>query len=203
MNTAFSVISARFFRTSSLSSSTQRLSPHLFSSPVTFCTRSSGPWPQPERIQGAPYTIKSDIWSLGISLIELALGRFPFSDNPNDEEGEDPEPEYDPDPTLPLNANRPNLTITGRKKPHLPPAATHNLSILDLLQHIVNEPAPKLISSKRSYPEEAKRFVEGCLDKDPRGRTSPGDLLVSWFVICFQSLRCSRVGLPVNTHCER
>lgn len=34
---------------------------------------------QPERIQGAPYTVKSDVWSLGISLIELALGRFPFS----------------------------------------------------------------------------------------------------------------------------
>lgn len=35
--------------------------------------------PQPERIQGAPYTVKSDVWSLGISLIELALGRFPFA----------------------------------------------------------------------------------------------------------------------------
>lgn len=35
---------------------------------------------QPERIQGAQYSIKSDIWSLGISLIELAIGRFPFRD---------------------------------------------------------------------------------------------------------------------------
>lgn len=35
----------------------------------------------PERIQGAAYTVKSDVWSLGISLIELALGRFPFSDS--------------------------------------------------------------------------------------------------------------------------
>ena len=36
---------------------------------------------QPERIQGAQYTVKSDVWSLGISLIELALGRFPFSED--------------------------------------------------------------------------------------------------------------------------
>ncbi|ORX81455.1 Pkinase-domain-containing protein [Basidiobolus meristosporus CBS 931.73] len=32
----------------------------------------------PERISGATYTVKSDVWSLGISLLELALGRFPF-----------------------------------------------------------------------------------------------------------------------------
>lgn len=30
---------------------------------------------QPERIQGAAYTVKSDVWSLGIMLIELALGQ--------------------------------------------------------------------------------------------------------------------------------
>jgi len=34
----------------------------------------------PERIKGAEYSVKSDIWSLGISLIELAIGRFPFGD---------------------------------------------------------------------------------------------------------------------------
>ncbi|KZP33355.1 kinase-like protein [Athelia psychrophila] len=39
----------------------------------------------PERIQGAPYTVKSDVWSLGISLIELALGRFPFSESDHDD----------------------------------------------------------------------------------------------------------------------
>lgn len=40
---------------------------------------------QPERIQGAQYTVKSDVWSLGISLIELALGRFPFADSASDD----------------------------------------------------------------------------------------------------------------------
>ncbi|KAF8344419.1 kinase-like domain-containing protein [Amanita rubescens] len=35
----------------------------------------------PERISGADYTIRSDVWSMGISLLELAQNRFPF---PND-----------------------------------------------------------------------------------------------------------------------
>ncbi|KAI4285682.1 MAG: hypothetical protein Q9185_001244 [Variospora sp. 1 TL-2023] len=32
----------------------------------------------PERIQGAKYSIKSDVWSVGLTLMELAIGRFPF-----------------------------------------------------------------------------------------------------------------------------
>jgi serine/threonine protein kinase len=32
----------------------------------------------PERIQGGKYSVPSDIWSLGITIMELALGRFPF-----------------------------------------------------------------------------------------------------------------------------
>ncbi|CCG83694.1 protein of unknown function [Taphrina deformans PYCC 5710] len=32
----------------------------------------------PERIQGAPYTVKGDVWSLGLLLVELATGQFPL-----------------------------------------------------------------------------------------------------------------------------
>ncbi|THU99278.1 Pkinase-domain-containing protein [Dendrothele bispora CBS 962.96] len=44
----------------------------------------------PERIQGAEYSVKSDVWSLGIALIELAHGRFPFYDSgsSDDDDGE-------------------------------------------------------------------------------------------------------------------
>ncbi|KAG1137350.1 hypothetical protein G6F37_011284 [Rhizopus arrhizus] len=33
----------------------------------------------PERILGSPYSVKSDVWSIGITLMELGLGKFPFS----------------------------------------------------------------------------------------------------------------------------
>jgi mitogen-activated protein kinase kinase 1 len=32
----------------------------------------------PERIKGGTYSFDSDIWSLGLSLVECALGRFPY-----------------------------------------------------------------------------------------------------------------------------
>lgn len=39
----------------------------------------------PERIQGQSYTITSDVWSLGVTLLEAAQHRFPF---PADADGE-------------------------------------------------------------------------------------------------------------------
>ena len=53
------------------------------------------------------------------------------------------------------------------------------MSILDLLQHIVNEPAPQLEGRRRSFPVEAQEFVRACLIKSPAERGSPQDLLVS------------------------
>ena len=90
---------------------------------------------QPERIQGLPYGVKSDVWSLGVSLIELALGRFPmFGDG-------------------------------------------ETMGILELLQHIVSEPAPKLTTGK--YPPQVEAFLKNCLWKDPNARKTPKELLVS------------------------
>jgi len=138
----------------------------------------------PERIQGSQYSIKSDIWSLGISLIELAQGRFPFSDSPDSDSEE-----YDPDPTLPLSTQRPNLdskprTQGGKKKNGVSQRpAGHQMSILDLLQHIVNEPAPKLNGFKKTkFPSQAEWFVEKCLEKDPGKRCNPSELLGSEWI---------------------
>jgi len=33
----------------------------------------------PERLGGKPYSFASDIWSLGITLVECALGQFPYT----------------------------------------------------------------------------------------------------------------------------
>ncbi|XP_046844938.1 dual specificity mitogen-activated protein kinase kinase 5-like [Xenia sp. Carnegie-2017] len=32
----------------------------------------------PERVLGGEYSVRSDVWSLGISVLEMALGRFPY-----------------------------------------------------------------------------------------------------------------------------
>ena len=34
--------------------------------------------PQPERLQGTHYSVQSDIWSMGLSLVELSIGRYPI-----------------------------------------------------------------------------------------------------------------------------
>lgn len=136
---------------------------------------------QPERIQGAQYTVKSDVWSLGISLIELALGRFPFSESdPDDSDLSDLEGTLSPNSI----AIRPKEKDKNVKKDRRKSRGVSlqgggmMMSILELLQHIVNEPAPRLTPEGR-FPKEAEDFVDSCLFKDPDARKTPKDLLVS------------------------
>ncbi|TDL22144.1 Pkinase-domain-containing protein [Rickenella mellea] len=146
----------------------------------------------PERIQGAPYTVKSDVWSLGISLIELALGRFPFSDSSSDSDlSDDPEGTLSPrrppsvGPGLSLssvvNGGARTAKKTSKKDKRKSKGVSlqgggMTMSILELLQHIVNEPAPRLTPEGR-FPREAEEFVDACLFKDPEVRWTPKDLL--------------------------
>ncbi|KAG6330898.1 hypothetical protein ID866_8192 [Astraeus odoratus] len=135
---------------------------------------------QPERIQGAQYTVKSDVWSLGISLIELALGRFPFSEtDPDDSDLSDLEGTLSPS-TISMTSKKEkekNLKKDRRKSKGVSlQGGGMMMSILELLQHIVNEPAPRLTPEGR-FPKEAEDFVDSCLLKDPDARKTPKDLL--------------------------
>lgn len=141
---------------------------------------------QPERIQGAQYTVKSDVWSLGISLIELALGRFPFADSESDDsdlsEFEGTLSPSRPNPlALPLRTKEQRDKRKKRKSKGVSlQGGGMTMSILELLQHIVNEPAPRLTPEGR-FPREADDFVDSCLYKDPDQRKTPKELLVSCF----------------------
>ncbi|KIJ64421.1 hypothetical protein HYDPIDRAFT_175414 [Hydnomerulius pinastri MD-312] len=134
----------------------------------------------PERIQGAQYTVKSDVWSLGISLIELALGRFPFSESdPDDSDLSDFEGTLSPGTIgLPPKTEKDKSAKKDRRKSKgvSLQGGGMMMSILELLQHIVNEPAPRLTPEGR-FPEEAEDFVDSCLFKDPDVRKTPKDLL--------------------------
>jgi len=135
----------------------------------------------PERIQGAQYTVKSDVWSMGISLIELALGRFPFSESdPNDSDLSDFEGTLSPArpgvlPSAKLKSDKAKKDRRKSKGVSLQGGGMM-MSILELLQHIVNEPAPRLTPEGR-FPKEAEDFVDSCLFKDPDARKTPKDLL--------------------------
>ncbi|KAF2832500.1 dual specificity mitogen-activated protein kinase [Ophiobolus disseminans] len=99
----------------------------------------TGTYMAPERIQGSPYTVKSDVWSVGLSLMELAIGKFPFSGSADDDEPGGPQ------------------------------------GILDLLQQIVLEPAPKLPKSD-AFPSILEDMIAKCLMKDPAERPTPREL---------------------------
>jgi mitogen-activated protein kinase kinase len=96
----------------------------------------------PERIKGDPYTVKSDVWSVGLTIMELAIGRFPFDANDS---------------------------APGDR------ASAGPMGILDLLQQIVHEPAPKLPRSE-AFPAILDDFVAKCLLKNPDERPTPREL---------------------------
>ncbi|KAI5853185.1 kinase-like domain-containing protein [Morchella snyderi] len=117
----------------------------------------------PERIKGAKYSVKSDVWSLGLSLLELAIGRFPF-----DADG----------------------TSAGTR------ASAGPMGILDLLQKIVNEPAPRLPKNK-AFPASLEKMIEHCLIKDPEKRPSPQELLEESFM---RAAKSTNVDLEAWAH---
>lgn len=104
---------------------------------------------QPERIQGDQYSVKSDVWSLGITIIELALGRFPFAEEGEDfEEGYGYNEEDDDDdlrgtlsPSGHSRRSRSGVSLDGGG------GGSSQMSMLELLQRIVNEPPPRLPAS--------------------------------------------------------
>ncbi|TEB20966.1 kinase-like protein [Coprinellus micaceus] len=135
----------------------------------------------PERIQGADYSVKSDVWSLGISLIELALGAFPFSDPPDDDDLSDLE---DYARETQKNTHLPGLMAKRASKrksrvPLGPDGGLTTMSIIELMHQIVQEPSPRLPGDL--FPTGAEDLVDAMLLKSPEDRKTPKELLtLSW-----------------------
>ncbi|XP_069338675.1 dual specificity mitogen-activated protein kinase kinase 1 isoform X2 [Eulemur rufifrons] len=150
----------------------------------------------PERLQGTHYSVQSDIWSMGLSLVEMAVGRYPIPP-PDAKElelmfGCHVEGDAAETPPRPRTPGRP-LSAYGMDS--RPPMA-----IFELLDYIVNEPPPKLPSGVFSL--EFQDFVNKCLIKNPAERADLKQLMVHAFIkrsdaeeVDFAGWLCSTIGL--------
>lgn len=111
----------------------------------------------PERLQGDHYSVSSDFWSLGLSLVEMALGRYPIPPPDHHELSTLLGPQFKSTETV-------NLDESNQQK---------CMSIFELLEYIVNEAPPTIPSAPGIFTKEFKHFVDRCLKRNPRER---GDL---------------------------
>lgn len=139
----------------------------------------------PERLQGTHYSVQSDIWSVGLSLVEMAIGRYPIPP---------PDP-GDVNSIFGANVMEEHLDAAKTGKPlkgtnrnsynfPTPPAVgidgPRPMAIFELLDFIVNEPPPTLPKDK--FSDEFIDFVDRCLKKNPSERADLHSLMSHAFV---------------------
>ncbi|XP_061720054.1 dual specificity mitogen-activated protein kinase kinase dSOR1 [Cydia pomonella] len=110
----------------------------------------------PERLQGTHYSVQSDIWSLGLSLVEMAIGMYPI-------------PPPDAKTLAHIFGAQNEDHSPGQSVSAIPaPNSPRPMAIFELLDYIVNEPPPKLPSGL--FSDHFKDFVDRCLKKNPDER---------------------------------
>lgn len=121
----------------------------------------------PERLQGNIYTIQSDIWSFGLSLVEMAIGRYPVPPPSS----EDIDKVFTGEVTD-LASLTPDRIVPGAQVPQGVNGGEvpRPMAIFELLDYIVNEPAPRL--PERHFSDDFREFVHKCLVKNPNERAN-------------------------------
>ncbi|XP_076775445.1 dual specificity mitogen-activated protein kinase kinase 2 isoform X1 [Arvicanthis niloticus] len=132
----------------------------------------------PERLQGTHYSVQSDIWSMGLSLVELAIGRYPIP--PPD--AKELETSFGR-PVVDGADGEPHSVSPRPRPPGRPISVGHGMdsrpamAIFELLDYIVNEPPPKLPNGV--FSSDFQDFVNKCLVKNPAERADLKLLTVS------------------------
>jgi len=142
----------------------------------------------PERLQGlSKYTINSDVWAFGVTVIELAIGFYPI---PSQSE----KAIKDHIMNCPvLNANtRDSFTTSYEvleeiKKNHGGTFAsgiepTKKMSIFELLEYIVAQEPPRLYPIEDNISKDFADFVNSCLNKGMNERPTFNALKSSNFI---------------------
>ncbi|PWA21000.1 hypothetical protein CCH79_00007286, partial [Gambusia affinis] len=134
----------------------------------------------PERLQGTHYSVQSDVWSMGLSLVELAIGRYPIP--PPDAR----ELEAIFGRSIMDGAEGEPRSNTARPRPPGRPVSGHGMdsrpamAIFELLDYIVNEPPPKL--PQGVFSSDFQDFVTKCLIKNPAERADLKMLMNHTFI---------------------
>uniref|UniRef100_A0A3Q0KPZ7 mitogen-activated protein kinase kinase n=1 Tax=Schistosoma mansoni TaxID=6183 RepID=A0A3Q0KPZ7_SCHMA len=120
----------------------------------------------PERLAGELFTAASDIWSLGLTLMELAIGQYPI-------------PSIDPVDFVRAFAPDQETNMlehfraakTGELLPALTdPKGRSTIGMYNLFTYIVEQPAPRL--PVYCFSSEFIYFIHSCLQKDTNDRLS-------------------------------
>lgn len=118
----------------------------------------------PERLEGSQYSVLSDLWSLGVSLIEMALGRYPIPQPPLEE--------IIPELQEPVAGDFPPRQGGN---PYASHANAIRMPVFELLQIITTCAPPTL--PEDYFDEDIRTFVDSCLQKDVKRRQDLASLL--------------------------
>ncbi|GMM36804.1 mitogen-activated protein kinase kinase [Saccharomycopsis crataegensis] len=152
----------------------------------------------PERILGAKYTIKGDIWSLGLMLVELATGFFPFGDNENIAPAgildllqrivNEPPPSLRDFNEKYFAANNIDPKSIPERRLYPSQQDMNGNSCSSALAANSESNEISMRKSKPYYPfsERFSNFVDECLIKEESQRPSPTELLKDIFILVYK-----------------
>ena len=129
----------------------------------------------PERLRGDGYTVQSDVWSFGLSLVELSIGRYPIPPPSRKEYAEMFKVPIEK-VELPEECQE-DVNETGAPK---------TMAIFELLDYIVNKQPP--ILPKNVFSDEFCSFVFKCLRKNVPERADLNVLAAHPFYVKYDVL---------------